>query len=213
MLFPIHRRTRFTSLSLDTGSAGEQCAYLGSRVRASERVLTHSSVSSGSFTICLSRCDLVKAGIPVYTDVWISKQHIPFGPWIEQWALKCPPPRPPRHTLPLKYVPGSQQDRAWQRARFAEIRLWCSQCSDGFNICSLDRNPIRATVQKGESSSLLAPKKPFSFVWGWQGVCPGRLAAPRVRDVIRGFSEASHGAPRSCRSQRSYQAGLCFEIN
>lgn len=107
MSFPIHLCTCFTSLSLDTGSAGWLASSVHSREaeckRASERALTHSRVSSGSFSICLSRCDLVKTGIPVYTVVWVSKQHISFGPWIEHRALKCP--LPPSTHLALEACP------------------------------------------------------------------------------------------------------------
>lgn len=60
-----------------------------------------------------------------------------------------------------------------------------------FNICSLDRNPIRVALQKGESCRLQAPKKPFSSVCGRRSACLRREAGSRVGDVIR-VSE-SHG--------------------
>lgn len=81
--------------------------------------------------IRLSRCDLVKACGALMCGY---QSSVPCDPWIEQQALKrIPTPYPHPHpisptptSLPLNHIPGSQgsqEDRTWQRTRFAEIRL------------------------------------------------------------------------------------------
>lgn len=43
----------------------------------------------------------------------------------------------------------------------------CNRSSDVLNICSVDRNPIRVLLQKGELCGLPVPRKPSLLFGGW----------------------------------------------
>lgn len=96
-------------------------------------------------------------------------------------ALRCASPRPPR-----KFTGG--QGRAW-----SQICRNVTSVQPLFDICSLDRNPIRVALQRGGRFYVAGSKEAFFFCLGTAGCIPKKRGWTRAQRCDRGVRESGQG--------------------